>query len=186
MSARYGLSSRLRIAALRACGAQIAPRCRLVGVRVPRNPWDIAIETGVAIDDGVVLLTTGARSSEPRIRIGRNVYINRYAIFDASLSIIVESHAMIGPYCYITDHDHGTSPHELVQAQPLIEAPVVIGENAWLGARVTVLKGVTIGAGAVVGAGSVVTKSVPPGARVAGVPARPLLRSHDRLREIGA
>lgn len=51
-------------------------------------------------------------------------------------------------------------------------APVVIESDVWLCARCLVLKGVTIGRGAVVGAGAVVTKDVPPGTIVAGVPAR--------------
>ena len=81
---------------------------------------------------------------------------------------------MIGPFCYITDHDHGTEPGMPVGPQPLVAEPVMIERNAWLGAGVVVLKGVTIGEGAVVGAGSVVSRSIPAGARVAGVPARPM------------
>jgi acetyltransferase-like isoleucine patch superfamily enzyme len=53
-----------------------------------------------------------------------------------------------------------------------LDAPVIIGDNVWLGANVTVLKGVTIGEGTFVGAGSVVTKSLPPYVVAAGVPAR--------------
>jgi acetyltransferase-like isoleucine patch superfamily enzyme len=51
-------------------------------------------------------------------------------------------------------------------------APVVIESDVWLGARSMILKGVTVGGGAVVAAGAIVTKDVPPGALVAGVPAR--------------
>lgn len=50
--------------------------------------------------------------------------------------------------------------------------PVTIGDNVWLGARVTVCPGVTIGQGAVIGAGSVVTRDIPGNTVAAGVPCR--------------
>jgi len=46
-----------------------------------------------------------------------------------------------------------------------------IGRRASIGSNATILAGVTVGEGALVGAGAVVTKDVPPGAIVAGVPA---------------
>ena len=51
-------------------------------------------------------------------------------------------------------------------------AEVVIEDDVWIGSRATILAGVTVGRGAIVGAGAVVTRSVPPMAIVAGVPAR--------------
>lgn len=173
LRAPTGLRSRLRIAWLRALGAQIGPRCRIVAPEIPKSPWDIALEEGVALDRRVTLLAIGDRGTLPRIRIGACTYVNRHTMFDASLSITVGAGVMIGPFCYITDHDHGTEPGTPVAEQALVEAPVTIGDNVWLGAGVTVLKGVTIGRDAIVGAGAVVTKDVAPGARVAGIPARP-------------
>jgi acetyltransferase-like isoleucine patch superfamily enzyme len=49
-----------------------------------------------------------------------------------------------------------------------------VGDDVWFGANVTVLDGVTVGSGAVVAAQSVVTRDVPAGVVVGGVPARPL------------
>ena len=55
--------------------------------------------------------------------------------------------------------------------------PTLVCEGASIGTSATILCGITIGKNAVVGAGSVVTKDVPPGATVAGNPAR-ILRSN--------
>jgi acetyltransferase-like isoleucine patch superfamily enzyme len=54
------------------------------------------------------------------------------------------------------------------------DTPVTICDNVWLGVNVMVLKGVTIGENTLVGAGSIVTRSVPAGVVVTGVPARVL------------
>jgi len=50
--------------------------------------------------------------------------------------------------------------------------PTKVQRRASIGTSATILCGVTIGEGAIVGAGSVVTKDVPAGATVIGVPAR--------------
>lgn len=55
---------------------------------------------------------------------------------------------------------------------PVNDAPVVIEDDVWAGANVTILKGVTIGRGSVIAAGAVVTKSCPPYSIIGGVPAR--------------
>ena len=51
-------------------------------------------------------------------------------------------------------------------------APVVIGDDVFVGAKCIILKGVTIGKGAIIGAGSVVTKNIPARQIWAGNPAK--------------
>jgi acetyltransferase-like isoleucine patch superfamily enzyme len=163
---------RFRLMRLRLLGATIGRRCWIRRVHIPRNPWDIELADNVALDDRVVLLTTGVRTCWPKLAIGRGTYVNRFTMFDASRRIEIGSECLIGPFCYITDHDHGFSGEEPVSAQALVEAPVTVGNNVWIGAHAIILKGVTIGDNAIIGAGAVVTKSVGPGERVVGVPAR--------------
>jgi acetyltransferase-like isoleucine patch superfamily enzyme len=57
--------------------------------------------------------------------------------------------------------------------RPRVEArPVVLENDVWVGFNATILKGVRVGAGAVIAPGSLVVRDVPPGAHVAGNPAR--------------
>ena len=60
--------------------------------------------------------------------------------------------------------------------------PTVVKKRASIGSNATILCGVTIGEGALVGAGSVVTRDVPPGAVVAGNPAR-VIQPQKKKRE---
>jgi acetyltransferase-like isoleucine patch superfamily enzyme len=75
----------------------------------------------------------------------------------------------------LIDFDHDLADVERpVRLQGLLSSPVIIGERALLAAGATVLRGVVVGPGARVQARGVVTRDVPPGAVVAGVPARPV------------
>lgn len=53
-----------------------------------------------------------------------------------------------------------------------VSAPIIIGENVWIGADVRINKGVIIGNNSIVASASVVTKDVPENCIVAGNPAK--------------
>ena len=57
-----------------------------------------------------------------------------------------------------------------------IPASIRVEKNVWIGSHVTILSGVTIGENAIVAAGAVVTKDVPAGTVVGGVPAKVIRR----------
>jgi acetyltransferase-like isoleucine patch superfamily enzyme len=105
------------------------------------------------------------------LEIGDEVFINFGCSFAALQNIRIQSRCSIGPYVFIMDNNfHKVEPE---QRNLLPESlPVVIEENVWLGARVTVLPGVTIGRDSVIGAGSVVTENIAPRTVAAGIPAR--------------
>ena len=168
--------SRVRRVWLRMLGAHVGRGCTVHRIMIPRNLWDIWIEDYTTLDPGVVLLASGPRIEQPRIFIGQQCYLNRYTMIDAHQRIEFGQRCMVGPFCYITDSDHQSAPGQPVVSQPMVSAPVKIGDDVWIGAHACLLKGVTIGQGAVIGAGAVVTRDVPPFARVAGVPAKPIGR----------
>ncbi|WIV66582.1 acyltransferase [Natrialbaceae archaeon AArc-T1-2] len=85
--------------------------------------------------------------------------------------ITLEDHAVIG-------YDATILCHEFLQDE-YRTGEVVVGERAMIGAGAILLPGVEIGEGASVAANSLVTRDVPPGETVAGVPATPMQSPDD-------
>jgi acetyltransferase-like isoleucine patch superfamily enzyme len=165
------LASRARILYYRAGGMNIKGHVSLRAIEVPQRFGNITLHDGAALDRGVTLLVT---NDDGRIVIGEQTYINRHTMIDADEVIEIGDRTMIGPFCYITDHDHAMRAHKGPADGPLISLPTKIGTRCWIGAHVSILKGVTIGNGTVVGAGSVVTRPLPAGVIAVGNPARVL------------
>lgn len=118
--------------------------------------WNMSIGDGTSIPKGSTFYCTIAP-----LTIGKKV------IFGPKPTIITGDHRidLIGKYIM-----------DVTDAEKEVEhdAPVVIEDDVWCGANVTILKGVTIGRGSVVAAGAVVTKSFPPYSIIGGVPAKVL------------
>lgn len=75
-------------------------------------------------------------------------------------------------------------PHNLLfKKYGRTHSPVIIGNNCWICANVTILQGVSIGECCVVGAGAVVTEDIPPYSLAVGIPAKVVNTFHD-LEEI--
>lgn len=110
------------------------------------------------------------------LTVGSNVFISRY--FEISAwQMSIGSNVMIGPYFLALCDDHifdrvGTTMYSVCNERK--RAPIRIGDDVWIGAHVTVLKGAVVSEGCVVGAGSVVTKTLPPYTICCGVPCKPL------------
>ncbi|MFT3949344.1 MAG: acyltransferase [Agriterribacter sp.] len=110
------------------------------------------------------------------ILIGDNVGMSSTAIV-AHISVIIGNNVKIGGGVCIYDTDfHAldakTRTNKNTDKEQANKQPVIIEDNAFIGAHSTILKGVTIGRNAIIGACSVVTKSVPANEIWGGNPAK--------------
>ena len=127
------------------------------------------------------------------IDIAKTAYISKRGFVRlGGGKLILEEYAQINAHCFLLNFDtisigknstlayqvmvltsaNPNSPYNrLSELYPPTHAPVVIGDNVWVGARAVILPGVKIGNNVVVAAGSVITKDIPDNCLVAGVPA---------------
>lgn len=111
---------------------------------------------------------------DPKIVIGDNCYFCYDVSLLAGADITIHNNVLIASRVLICSESHGMNPESDLpyMSQPLLGAPIEIGDNCWIGENVVVLSGVSIGEGCIVGASSVVTKDIPPFSIAVGSPAR--------------
>ena len=112
----------------------------------------------------------------PGAVIGPDAHIGNYAEVKNS---VVGAGVNIGHFSYVGDATVGAGAN--IGAGTVTcnydgdaKHQTYVGENAFIGSGSMLVAPISIGAGASTGAGSVVTHDVPPGSRVAGVPAKPM------------
>lgn len=120
-------------------------------------------------------------SITPRTLISPAASVSGSATLGAGTQVlpgaVVAARATTGESCII--NHRASVDHECVLGRGVHVSPgatlaglVRVHDFAWVGAGATILPRLTIGEGALIGAGAVVTRDVPPGATVVGVPAR--------------
>jgi acetyltransferase-like isoleucine patch superfamily enzyme len=118
----------------------------------------------------VILCTLQAGA---KLEVGENFAMTG-GVLCAAESIKIGNNVSVGANCTIVDTDfHPIHPGMRRQhPQQGKSAPVIIGDNVFIGMNSLVLKGVTIGENSVIGAGSVVSTSIPDNTIAVGNPAR--------------
>lgn len=87
--------------------------------------------------------------------------------------VTIGSHVNLAQGITVTALNHNFADNDKrIDEQGVSTKAVVIGDDVWIGANAVILPGVTIGRHVVVAAGAVVTKDIPDGCVVAGVPAK--------------
>ena len=158
-------------------------------------PANVRIGAGSWLHSAYAFLHSESRRT-CALNVGRNTGIYRDSFFELG----PQGGVRIGDYCTLvgviiaTNHlvvigSYSFLAHEVVIADHFAATPwrsvagpgesayedvpaVVLGDDVWIAAGVTLLTGARVGPGAVVGAGAVVDFEVPAGAIVAGNPAR--------------
>lgn len=115
------------------------------------------------------------------IYFGNNCEVNMNCTFLDDNRIVIGDNALIAPNVQIYTAFHPTNaaerfgPHREDGSFAFCKtqtAPVIIGDNVWIGGGAILLPGITIGSNTVIGAGSVVTKDIPSNVVALGNPCR--------------
>lgn len=126
--------------------------------RLLKGPYRMALEDGMQVGHGISVMGKADFGSEPYL-------------------ITLEDDVRISSNVSFVTHDGGTwAFRDLPEYVDVIKyGRIRVGERSFIGCNSTIMPGVTIGKRCVIGAGSVVTKDVPDGTVVAGVPARVIM-----------
>ena len=125
--------------------------------------------TGKEVDSSFCMFPPFTSDFGKNITLGKRVFINAGCRFQDQGGITIGDDCLIGHNAMLCTLNHRLAPENRKDMHP---APIVIENNVWLGASVTVLPGVTIGENSVIAAGAVVSKDVPANVVAGGVPAR--------------
>jgi acetyltransferase-like isoleucine patch superfamily enzyme len=145
-------------------GAWVGRDCRLIldpGAKLVLGP-------GSGLDDG----TTVAVYADGVLRIGAGSFIGHHSTLAARQRVDIGDGAFLAELTSVRDHDHEVGFPPASGAMSV--SPVVIGRDAWIGCKVTVLRGAHIGDGTVVAANAVVRGDLPAGVVAGGIPAKVL------------
>lgn len=142
------------------------------GYHTPEEIRDLFSQLiGKPVDETFALFPPFSSDCGKNITLGKRVFLNAGCRFQDQGGITLGDDVLIGHNVVLATLNHDIAPSRRAAMHP---APIVIGDKVWIGSNATVLAGVTIGAGSIVAAGAVVTRDVPPGVIVGGVPARVL------------
>ncbi len=109
------------------------------------------------------------------LSVGDHSNIGAYSYIGCSGHIRIGNNVMTGPRINLLAENHNFEDRSRpIKAQGVHRSSIVIGDDCWIGANVTIVAGVRIGEGSVIAAGAVVTRDIPAGSIAAGIPAKVL------------
>lgn len=112
-----------------------------------------------------------------RVSIGQDVSINSKSYINGCGDVTIGNNTRIGTQSIIIASNHKFGEPDLLVKDAITKLGVNLGENIWLGARVTVLDGVDICNDTVIGACSLVSKKIEIKGVYVGIPVKILKKS---------
>ena len=104
--------------------------------------------------------------------IGRNVGLGDFSYIGGEALVEIGDNTISGQYLSVHPENHIFNKGQLFTESGTSKIGIKVGNNVWLGAKVTLLDGCLIGSNSIVAAGSVVKGEFPRNSIIAGVPAR--------------
>lgn len=105
--------------------------------------------------------------------IGDNSAVGKFTEFGAAGGITIGNDVIMGSYISFHSENHNfEDTTKLIREQGVTSKGIIIGNNVWVGAKVTFLDGAQVGNNCVIAAGAVVTKKFPNNVIIGGVPAK--------------
>jgi maltose O-acetyltransferase len=95
------------------------------------------------------------------LSVGQNVWIGDYAWISADGGLTIGDNTHIARFCTIYTHNHNYEGTCLPYDDQIINKPVSIGKNVWIGVRVTIAPGTKIGDGVIIASGTTVSGNIP-------------------------
>ena len=146
------------------------------GVKI-HTPKYISVGNNTSIMSHCIIETCAVDGNNPQLEIGDKVSIGEYSHITCANKVVIGNGVLTGRFVLITDNSHGNNTKEFADIAPLAReihsnGPVHIGENVWIGDKVTILPNVKIGKGCIIAANAVVTKDIPEYSVAAGIPAK--------------
>lgn len=139
----------------------------------------------IELGEYVTLYGTLFSQSHGKIVMGDNTRLGKGSIIRSVEKVVVGSYTAIADNVVISDNGNHPIDPDFRRRMKLDtlggdmrlwkhseHAPVIIGENVWVGEHSRIQRGVTIGDNAIIAAGAIVTKDVPANSIVAGIPAK--------------
>jgi acetyltransferase-like isoleucine patch superfamily enzyme/2-polyprenyl-3-methyl-5-hydroxy-6-metoxy-1,4-benzoquinol methylase len=159
-------------AAGRVIFTKLGPGAKFQGwIDIPQRKGRISIGRNVHICRSVEFSVT----NHAELIIADGTFIGRGTIISAHQRVSIGANVLVAEYVSIHDNNHNThDPNLPIRCQGFEAESLEIGDDCWIGAKATLVKGAGLGRRCILGAGAVLTQKLSDNTLAAGVPAQPM------------